>query len=262
MRAARIIGLAGLVLFVRGSVGQTAASPKFEVASVRPIPPLPSGASVPPGFIVVPKMDDPQRFRARYEVTGPLGVLEWAYGVREFQVSGAPEWLQREFFDIDARAEHPATEAEMKRMVQALLADRFKLKLHRETKEISVYSLAVGKDGPKLTERESRSIYRPLGDIVTPPGKLTARGATMALFVQILTDNLDRPVIDETNLTGNYDFDLTYEGLSWSPEEAGSYRPFGAAIFGPIQKLGLKLEPQKSPVEMLVIDSVDRPSAN
>jgi uncharacterized protein (TIGR03435 family) len=84
----------------------------------------------------------------------------------------------------------------------------------------------------------------------------------MALFVQILTDNLDRPVIDETNLTGNYDFDLTYEGLSWSPEEAGSYRPFGAAIFGPIQKLGLKLEPQKSPVEMLVIDSVDRPSAN
>lgn len=120
----------------------------------------------------------------------------------------------------------------------------------------------AGKDGPKLEERKTRSIYRPLGDIVTPPGKLTARGATMGLFVQILTENLDRPVIDKTNLTGNYDFDLTYEGPSWSPEEAGSYRPFGAAIFGPIQKLGLKLEPQKSPVEMLVIDSVDRPSAN
>lgn len=78
MRAARIIGLAGLLLFVRGSVGgQTAASPQFEVASVRPIPPLPPGASVPPGFFIVPRADDPQRFRARYEVTGPLGILEW-----------------------------------------------------------------------------------------------------------------------------------------------------------------------------------------
>lgn len=137
MRAARIIGLAGLLLFVRGSVGgQTAASPQFEVASVRPIPPLPPGASVPPGFFIVPRADDPQRFRARYEVTGPLGILEWAYGVREFQVLGAPEWLQRESFDIDARAEHPATVAQIKQMVQALLVDRFKFKLHRETKEI------------------------------------------------------------------------------------------------------------------------------
>jgi uncharacterized protein (TIGR03435 family) len=263
MRAAGVlVSLMGFFLFVRGSiVGQAAASTEFEVASVRPIT-LPPGTGIPGGFFVAPRMDDPRRFRARFVVSGPLGILEWAYGVREFQVLGAPEWLGRESFDIDARAEHPSTESQIKQMVQALLADRFKLKLHRETKEISVYALMVGKDGSRLEEGKVRSLNRPLGDIVTPPGKLTAHGATMALFVQILTDNLDRPVIDETNLTGNYDFELTYDGPSWSPEEAGSYRPFGAAIFAPIQKIGLKLEPQKSPVEMLVIDSVDHPSAN
>jgi uncharacterized protein (TIGR03435 family) len=264
MRAASVlVGLAGLFLFVRGSVrGQAAASSEFEVASVRPIPELPPGASVPPGFFLVPRVDDPQRFRARFNVGGTMGVLEWAYGVREFQVSGAPEWLKRELFDIDARAEHPSTEVQIKQMVQALLADRFKLKLHRETKEIPVYALMVSKDGPKLAEGKLRSVNRPLGDIEIPPGKLTAHGATMALFVQILTENLDRPVIDKTNLTGTYDFDLTYDGPSWGPEESGSWRPFGTAIFGPIQKLGLKLEPQKSPVEVLVIDSVEHPSAN
>jgi uncharacterized protein (TIGR03435 family) len=191
-----------------------------------------------------------------------MGILEWAYGVRDFQVSGAPEWLKQELFDIDARAAHPSTEGQMKEMVQALLADRFKLKLHRATKAIPVYALVVGKDGPKLAQAEARSLNRPYGDIIVPPGKLTAHGATMAYFVQILTENLDRPVVDKTNLTGHYDFDLTYDGPSWGPEEAGSWRPFGAAIFGPIQTLGLRLEPQRSPVEMLVIDSVDHPSAN
>jgi uncharacterized protein (TIGR03435 family) len=84
-----------------------------------------------------------------------------------------------------------------------------------------------------------------LGNIIVPPGKLTARGATMALFVQILTENLDRPVIDKTDLTGHYNFDLTYDGPSWGPEEVGSWRPFGAAILGPIQNLGLRLEAAK-----------------
>jgi uncharacterized protein (TIGR03435 family) len=193
-----------------------------------------------------------------------MGILEWAYGVRDFQVLGAPEWFKQELFEIDARAEHPASEAQMKQMVQALLADRFKLKLHRETKIIPVYALVLGKDGPKLAEAEAKSslLNQGLGNIMVPPGKLTAHAATMALFVQILTENLDRPVIDKTHLTGHYDFELTYDGPSWGPEELGSWRPFGAAIFGPIQKLGLKLEPQKSPVEVQVIDSVEHPSAN
>lgn len=264
MRAPSVLaGITGLLLICGSVHGQTAAGPEFEVASVRPIPALPAGASIPPGFTIVPRMDDPERFHARFNVGGPMGILEWAYGARDFQVSGAPEWFRRENFDIDARAEHPVTEAQMRQMVQALLANRFRLKLHRETKEISVYALMVGKDGSKLAEGAVRSSrYRPFGDIVTPPGRLTAHGATMAYFVQILTENLDRPVIDETNLTGNYDFDLTYEGPSWSPEEPGSYRPFGAAIFGPIQTLGLKLEPERDAIEILVIDSVGRPSTN
>jgi uncharacterized protein (TIGR03435 family) len=263
MRAASVlVGLTGLFLFVRGPVrGQAAASPEFEVASIRPIPQLPSGANVRPGFLVVPRADNPQRFRARFNVSAPMGILEWAYGVREFQVAGAPEWLKEELFDIDARAEHPSSEDQIKQMVQALLADRFKLKLHRETKAIPVYALVVGKDGPKLAEAQDASLNQGLGNIIVPPGELKARGATMALFVSILTENLDRPVIDKTNLTGHYDFDLTYDGPPWSIEEHG-WRPFGEAIFRPIQDLGLKLEPQKSPVEVLVIDSVDHPSAN
>ena len=235
-------------------VPQAAAAPlQFEVASVKPVPDLQSGS------VILPRVDDPQRFRAEYSVNGPVGILEWAYGVRDFQVSGAPEWLGRELFDIDATAEHPSTEGQIRQMVQALLADRFKLRLHRETREIPVYALVVGKDGPKLAETKDSSQDKSLGDIMVPPGKLTARNSTMALFVMILTDNLDRPVIDRTNLTGHYDFNLTYDGPSWSP---GSWKPFGASVFGPIQDLGLKLEPQKSPVEMLVIDSVDHPAGN
>ena len=263
MRGASVlVGLTGLFLFVRGSVhGQGAASPEFEVASVRPIPPLAPGTSVRPGYFLVPKVDDPQRFHARYSVSGPLGILEWAYGVRDFQVAGAPEWLTRESFEIDARAEHPSTEDQIKQMVRALLGDRFQLKLHREIKAISVYALLQGKEGPKLADAKDATLNQGLGNIMVPPGKLTAHGATMALFVQILSENLGRPVIDKTNLTGHYDFDLTYDGPSWSPEEH-DWKPFGTEIFGPIEKLGLKLEPQKSPVEMLVIDSVEHPSAN
>jgi uncharacterized protein (TIGR03435 family) len=243
-------------------VAQPVAAPlQFEVASVKPVPDLASGTNVPPGYFHVPTMEDPQRFRARYNVSGPLGILEWAYGVREFQVSGAPEWLKRESFAVDAVAEHPSTEGQIRQMVQQLLADRFRLKLHSETREIPVYALTVGKDGSKLAEAKDATQNQGLGNIIVPPGKLTAHGAAMALFVQILTENLDRPVIDKTNLTGHYDFDLTYEGPSWSLEEH-DWKPFGTAIFGPIQNLGLKLEPQKSPVKVLVIDSVDHPSGN
>jgi uncharacterized protein (TIGR03435 family) len=264
MRAMSVlVCLTGIFLFVRGPArGQAPAAPEFEVASVRPIPAIQPGVNIRPGFIAVPRVDDPQRFRARFNVGGAMGILEWAYGVRDFQVSGAPEWLKQELFEIDARAAHPSTETQIKQMVQALLADRFKLKLHRAAKEIPIYALTVGKDGPKLAEAKDATLNQGLGNMIVPPGKLTARGATMALFVQILTENLDRPVIDKTNLTGHYDFDLTYDGPSWEPGEAGSWRPFGAAIFGPIQNLGLKLEPQKSPVEMLGIDSVEHPSAN
>jgi uncharacterized protein (TIGR03435 family) len=191
-----------------------------------------------------------------------MGILEFAYGVRDFQVSAAPEWLKRESFDIDARAEHPSTEGQIKQMVQALLEERFKLKLHRETKEIPVYALVVGKEGANLAEGQVLSPYRPFGDIINPPGKVTAHGATMAYFVQILTENLDRPVVDQTKLTGHYNFELTYNDPLLNPEESATWKPFGAFIFGPIQKLGLKLEPQRSPVEILVVDSVDHPSAN
>jgi uncharacterized protein (TIGR03435 family) len=182
-----------------------------------------------------------------------------AYGVRDFQVVGAPEWLKQEAFEIPATAEHPSNECQIRQMVQGLLAHRFRLRLHRERREIPVYALIVGKNGPKLTLSKDDRLIQGLGDIQTRPGKLWGTGATMTLFTYILTDNLERPVVDKTKLTGHYDFTLTYD----EPSSTGSgFTPIGAAIFGPIQDIGLRVVPQKAMFEMLVIDSVSRPSAN
>jgi uncharacterized protein (TIGR03435 family) len=185
-----------------------------------------------------------------------MGIIEWAYGVREFQVQGAPDWLQQQTFEIQATAEHPSSESQIRQMVQGLLVDRFRLKLHRANKEIPVYALVVGRSGPKL--QAAKAIPLGQGDIEIRPGRLFAFGTTMGMFAHILTENLDRPVIDKTNLTGNYDFNLTYEQESTRP----IYTPIGSGIFGPIQDLGLRLEPRKDAVQMLVIDSVERPSEN
>jgi uncharacterized protein (TIGR03435 family) len=129
--------------------------PQFEVASVKAFDTRGFDTSA---FAVLPTFDDPRRFRAVQVVSGQIGILEWAYGVRSFQVFGGPEWLKTELFEIQARAEHPSSEGQIKQMVQRLLADRFKLKLHRETREIPIYALVVGKNGPKLPAAKDASL--------------------------------------------------------------------------------------------------------
>jgi uncharacterized protein (TIGR03435 family) len=187
-----------------------------------------------------------------------MGILEWAFDVRQFQVMGAPEWLKQQSFEILAGAENPSNEGQFKQMVQSLLADRFQLKVHRETRDVDVYALVVGKNGPKFDAAKSAPRNQGMGDIEVRPGRLFGRAATMDLLAHILTDNLERPVLDRTNLTGNYDFDLTYDQNS----TGAGFTPLGGAIFVPIQDLGLKIEPQRDAVEVLVIDSIGRPSEN
>jgi uncharacterized protein (TIGR03435 family) len=182
---------------------------------------------------------------------------------------------------VEAKVEDPKTDPDQVRlMLQSLLEDRFKLKLHRETKETSIYVLVAGKDGVKMklsADQESPSVNGPAppeagpnrGAIRFGAGSLSGNAATMTLFTRMLSQRLDRTIVDKTNLTGRYDFQL-----QWTPDTGeatlsplGTPLPpadsSGTSVFTAIQEqLGLKLETQKGPVEMFVIDSVEKPSAN
>jgi uncharacterized protein (TIGR03435 family) len=219
----------------------------------------------------------------RFEALNTLNeLIQWAYGLgRNFQVSGGPDWVgtpyfdgsgvrlwpSRELFYVRATVERPPSEAEMRQMVQALLADRFKLKAHHETRQIPIYALVIGPNGPKLPP-EVEPVFCPLPslecgipNIGGPPGGvhlIMARGATMGNFSGLLTNNMDRPVIDKTGLTAGYNFDLPYDHSGPGPD----WRTGPAAAIEAVQKLGLKLEPQTETMDVIVIDSVERPSVN
>ena len=184
--------------------------------------------------------------------------IQWAYDVRRDQIM-RPSWLNTEKYDIVAKAGGPSTEAQLRQMLQAMLAERFKLTFHRETKTIPVYEMVVGKGGPKLTESKS-------GDSVYPRVSRSSYDfvhASMSEFAVRLTElgASDLPVVDRTGLQGFLDISLKFPD-GWRPRP----RPyaFGAASIFTIleEQLGLKLELRKTPTEMLVIDHVEKPSEN
>lgn len=217
-------------------------------------------------------------------------LMTMAYGIKNNQISGAPGWVESERYDISAKPEGAADQDQIKLMIQALLADRFKLKFHRETKEQPIYALVVDKGGPKFKESkgDDESI---LGEAPPGPkpeggrgpgmgmrqgmrmgrGNLAASGITLAAFAGQLANVVGRQVIDKTGLTATYDFKLT-----WTPEEgqgmmripSGDAPPpapadSGPSIFTALQEqLGLKLEAQKGPVEMFIIDHVEKATEN
>ena len=216
----------------------------------------------------------------RFTATGVTlqGLIREAYEVEDNQISGAPAWLDSERYDIEAKADKSVADelqklsfdqrlVEYRRMLQALLGDRFQLTLHRETKELPVYALVIAKKGPKLQETHPGD-NDPTG-MTFGWGLLKGEGVPIALLVRHLSrQQLDRPVVDKTGLTGKYDFTL-----KWIPDDrrtptvgqqgTDDTPPPGPSIFTAIQEqLGLRLEPQKGPVEVLVIDHVERPSEN
>jgi len=261
MRRPLVFGLVGLIFCARpwATLAQSPADLHFEAGSIKAVPEgtrFKCGDDGPLCSNFPPRMINPQRFRAVSAITGPMGILEWAYDVRDFQVAEAPEWLSRQLFEVLATVDQPVREDQLKQMVRSLLADRFHLKLHRETREIPVYALVVAKNGPKFAPAKN-DVPGP-GDIEIRPGHLAAIGTTMALLSKILTENLERPVVDKTNLDGHYDFALNYD----PPSTGTGFQPIGAAIFAPIQDLGLKLESQNAPFEVLVIDRIEKPSEN
>jgi bla regulator protein BlaR1 len=199
-------------------------------------------------------------------------LIREAYGVEDDQIVGAPNWLNSERYDIEAKAGKSVADElqklsfdqrvlEYRRMLQALLADRFKLTVHRETKELPAYALVIASNGPKLEPAKPGDTYpngmKDLdgfghGDIMEfGRGLLTGQGVPMAFLVRELSKKLGgRIVVDKTQLGGKFDFTL-----QWTPDESG------VALFTAIQEqLGLKLELQKGPVEVLVLDHAEMPS--
>jgi uncharacterized protein (TIGR03435 family) len=177
--------------------------------------------------------------------------MELAYGVKDYQISG-PSWLGSERYDISAKAQASTSANDYRPMLQALLVDRFKLLVHRETKQLLVYSLIVPKNGSKLHVVEGGTENSRSGR-----GYISAKTMTTGRLADILSRVLERPVLDSTGLKGTYDIEL-----KWTPDE-GQRRegdPDGpSSIFTAVQEqLGLKLEGHRGPVEIIVVDHAER----
>jgi bla regulator protein BlaR1 len=251
---------------------------RFEVASIKPS----NSADRRPLFRV-----EPGGFTAANATVKRL--IEMAYRIKLFQISGGPGWIDSELFDISAKPESSADMKHFDLMLQGLLADRFQLVIRRDNKDMPVYALVTGKTGPKFKEsKESDPNIIDLGGVENPatarPGRLAvtkirrgllvAQEATMAGFASQVSEFLAHPVIDKTKLTGKYDLKL-----EWQPDEnqvatfqamqvpegfgAPPADPAGPSLFAALQEqLGLKLESEKGPVEIFNIERIEWPSAH
>jgi uncharacterized protein (TIGR03435 family) len=256
-----------LLLIALNAGAQTpAADPaalRFEVASLKSSPAGGRGGQIRPA----PGGD-------RYLANGvPLQLMIMvAYRIKADQISGGPAWMQTDRYDMNAKAERPANVEELHTMLKNLLTDRFQLRFHREMKELPVYALSVDKGGPKLTAHEAQSAGDPWIDQsidMVVNVKMKAASVPMDYFAWRLGQVLDRPVIDLTKLKGGYDFNLAYTrdlppGIGENALINGSpIDTSGPTIFQALrQQLGLRLEAQKGPGEVLVIDRVEKPTEN
>jgi uncharacterized protein (TIGR03435 family) len=229
-------------------------SQSFEVASIRPHV-LPRGVF----FGDVGLRVSGSRVTAENMTLSNL--ITYAYGLKPYQVVGQPNWADSIRYDVIAKAEGDAvlTRDLSKRMMQALLADRFQLKYHYGTREMPVYALVVGKNAPKLKESapDSQGLLTLSGNN-TSVLKIT-KGSMLQLALQLSNNQgVNRPVLDRTGLAGTYDYTLeSVPGYGARQDgDAGS-------IFTAIQEqLGLKLEATKASIEILVIDHAEKPSGN
>jgi len=181
-------------------------------------------------------------------------LISYAFDVQEFQMK-APAWLESEHFDVTAKMPDGSPDAQARPMLRTLLEDRFHLKTHSETSEMSVYALVVGKSGSKLKEVQA-------GEEVKPP-KMPPHAAMMMTkgplsdFAADLAPKVGRPVVDKTGMTGTFRVFLVYASTGAAPADATA--DSAPDLFTAIQEqLGLKLEPQKGQVACLVIDSAEK----
>jgi uncharacterized protein (TIGR03435 family) len=189
-----------------------------------------------------------------------------AYSIPEFQLIGGPDWIGTLRFDIEATTGdgvRPIDREQIFSLLRSLLEDRFQLKVHRETREEAVFNLVVGKNGSKLKETAEQDAHGSGGMHGGPDtAEMTGTGNSIEDLVRRLAAQVGRPVIDKTNLTGRFDFKLTFNPRTLVSADS-SIQSAAPDIFTALQEqLGLKLESAKGPVEVLVIDSVSKPSEN
>ena len=239
-----------------------AQRPAFEAATVKPNPNCADGRGG----------GAPATGRLNVTCLAARDMIQIAYGMfadgmkqnpHRPQVFDGPGWIDSETFDIVAKAEDNAPVAQMYGpMLQSLLEDRFALKIHKEVRQMPVYTLTVAKNGSKLPATpETSCAPNPCGrgSVRTLNGNMVveSHGVTIATFAERLVEMLNQPVIDKTGLTGLFDIHLEFAAANAAPDATG------ASLFTAIQdQLGLKFTSEKGPEEVLVIDHIERPSAN
>lgn len=257
---------------------QTGTKPKFEVISVKATPP-----NAPDGIAI---MNRPGGRFVATNVTMAM-LLGFAYRLRDFQIVGLQGWLTADRWDIEAKAAEgsilsglqpdPTSISPQALMVQSLLESRFQLKTHRDAREMSIYELHIAKGGAKIKLSEDQSPGQPgsqRGNLGMAGGKIEGTAVQFAFFVNALSQQIGRTIVDRTGLKGLYDIQLV-----WTPEMPSANDPgrfFGAgavaspppdasgpSIFTALrEQLGIQLESSKGPVEVLVIDHAEKPSEN
>ena len=279
--AFRVLAAAAVVLVASGAQGQVPSTelPAFDVISIRPRTP-----DAPPGTIP----NAPDRFvRPNVSVAQ---LIEYAYELRGFQIIGGPGWVRSDRFEVSAKAESAVSPAQMRLMVQRLLADRFGLRVHRETREMDTYALVMARRDGRLGEK-MRSSERDCGPIIDqgnprpregdplPPcawfvalmngfARLRLTGIRMSRFAAALEPMATRKIVDRTALDGTYDIELDFlpdPGLLGMPIpnatalQQSDIPPLATAVQ---DQLGLKLESERAPVGVILIDEVQAPTPN
>jgi uncharacterized protein (TIGR03435 family) len=237
----------------------TDAKPGVEVATIKPTQPGTQFFM----FVIQGEKVVVRNFTLKF-------IIKFAYDMPDRQVAGGPGWLDTDKWDIEVKPDTPGTPsvAQEEEILQKLLAERFALKFHEEKRNMVAFALTVGKNGPKMTKTADTSDS---ANFTVPLGMVSARSATMGEFAHLLQrDILGQPVVDNTGLSGRWDFTL-----NWTPDETQFVdrgpRPPPAAndanapppLFTAIQEqMGLKLEPQKVDAPVMLIDHVEHPSPN
>ncbi len=238
MRLAALLALSNLAASGQG----------FEAASIRAHP---VAADQP--LIKVPGADPLHISGSRVELQAVLlkDLIIAAYGVKEYQVTGGPAWATGidSVFDVEARAAGEPSMAEARAMLQSLLAERFQLKLRHESRQLPVYNLVVAKGGPKLRPSAPDTPLAP-----------NMRRASMDQIAALWSLYLDRPVIDKTGLNGVFDYDTRLLELDSNARDSADI--IARALVALQGQLGLRAEPARTTLEILVIESAEKPSAN
>jgi uncharacterized protein (TIGR03435 family) len=274
-----------LAIGAYAAFGQAPDSARFEIVSIKPN--SQGGADIQ-GFGSI-------RLLPGGRMTAEKALLRYfiqnAYGIKPFQLLGGPGWIDSAHYDIDAKAVDNASAAEMRLMMQAMLEERFQLKIHHETRELPVYELSAPKGGAKLPPSMDGSCVaanpgappappapgqpgpcgRILASMSPSGGRMTGGQVSVRELVRVLTSMLGRTVIDKTGFTGTFDIQLAFAddgSLAGVPRPPVQGAPPAAdlalpSIFTIIQEqLGLKLESAKGGVDVIVIDHVERPTGN